>query len=124
MFSFFKVDIIGRSDINCVLFDLINLEMLKDVVKHFVKRCQEKQSLLDHINKYSRHREGEAKRQVPDYFKVLRKSSNPYCVGDEDVIQLSKKESIKWFSRNFRGNPQDGTDVLFEDDEDEIIYSG
>jgi hypothetical protein len=40
------------------------------------------------------------------------------------VIQLSKEESIKWFSRNFRENPLEDTDGLFEEDEDEIANSG
>lgn len=64
--------------------------MISHVLKHHIPfewvpfscslcsfRCTEEKALLDHIKKYSRHQDEEAKLGQPDYTKILRMAPNP-----------------------------------------------
>jgi hypothetical protein len=85
-------------------------------------RCQDKETLVDHIQKYKRHREAEAKEpRRPDYSKILKKSSHPVFVGDNDMVMLSKEESLRWHARlALTGDDlSEALDGLFEEEEDE-----
>ena len=86
--------------------------MISHILKHHVPferipyscslcsfRCSDKKSLVDHVKKYSRHKEEESKFGPQDYSKILRMASNPYNIGEDDMIQLSREHSMQWHGR-------------------------
>ncbi|XP_060551564.1 uncharacterized protein LOC132713111 [Ruditapes philippinarum] len=113
--------------------------MVSHVLKHHVPfdrvpyscsfcsfRCTDKKSLLDHIKKYSRHRDEETRFGQPDYSKILKMAENPYVIGVDDMVQLSKELSVQWHGRHLTQseNPFDDSEGLFEEEEDDVIMSG
>jgi hypothetical protein len=62
-------------------------------------RGTDRQSLQNHLTRYSRHKEKEVLMGTPDYTEVLVKAAEPYWVGDEDMAQLGQEESARWYAR-------------------------
>ncbi|XP_060561060.1 uncharacterized protein LOC132720854 [Ruditapes philippinarum] len=86
-------------------------------------RCLDKQALMDHITKYTRHREEESRYGTPDYKKILHMAGNPYQIGDDDMEQLSRDESLRWHARNQIQEGPDDNDCFYEEDE-EVVSGG
>lgn len=87
-------------------------------------RCLNKETLVNHINQYKRHREEvrEAGGKV-DHSNALHRSSNPNVIGSDDMVLLTKEDACKRFTRQEDPLNQDDQfdhDSIFEDDENDF----
>ncbi|XP_053376095.1 uncharacterized protein LOC128547392 [Mercenaria mercenaria] len=82
-------------------------------------RCFDKDTLVNHISQYRRHKEEVAKAGGKvDHSRVLNRSSNPKYVGDEDMILLTHEDHGRKCTR--QEDPLDDRDSIFEEGEDDF----
>ncbi|XP_060574632.1 uncharacterized protein LOC132732260 [Ruditapes philippinarum] len=81
-------------------------------------RCQDKETLVKHINSYKRHKDEILKAGGKvDHSKVLNRSVNPKYNFENDLVLLNKFDSSERFGR--QEDPLDDLDSIFEEDEEE-----
>ena len=60
-------------------------------------KCLKKDQFVRHLSHYARHVSMAAARKIVDHSPWMVESTNPYPVGDMDMVKLSQEESLKFF---------------------------
>ena len=88
-------------------------------------RCTERQTLLDHLRSYRPHRQAEAKAEKPiNYTDILRRSDNPYTIGETDMTVLSREESYRWHAGGLSLDDTPADPFAEEEDADITVRGG
>jgi len=82
-------------------------------------RCRTKEELIDHVNNYGRHLDEEEKLpRLPNYAEIFRKSEDPYVVGDDDMVALTKEQTRVWRRQQAIRVLEGGANNAEEEEED------